>query len=90
MDKLEAADYFVIESEDVPVEVSARLYDVVGESRQFALLQPAVADASQNGASAGSAQIDCEKVVTRFVLLHGTIRNSEYKDTKKRRTKHEE
>ncbi len=50
---LKSLDHLQIQGVDVPVEVPSRLYQVVGKSGQLFLLQLAVSQCAQDGASTG-------------------------------------
>ena len=64
---LQSLDHLQIKGIDIPVEVTACLYQVVGKARQLLLLQSSVHQCTQDGASAGGTQVN-GKVV--FLVLH--------------------
>ena len=64
---LQSLNHLQIEGIDVPIEMAARLYQVIGKAGQFLLFQFAIHQCSQNGSSTGSTQVD-SKIV--FLVLH--------------------
>ena len=60
---LQALDHFEVQRIDVPVEVSARLYQVVRKSRQFLLFQSSVRQRAQDGTSTRSPQVNGKEVL---------------------------
>ena len=64
---LQTLNHLQIEGIDVPIEMSTRLYQVIGKAGQLLLFQFATHQGSQNGSSTGSTQVD-SKIV--FLVLH--------------------
>ena len=61
---LQSAYHFKIQGVDVPIEVAARLYQIVRKPREFLLLQPSVAERTQYGPSAR-----CTEVYSKVILF---------------------
>ena len=55
---LQTAYHLKIEGIDIPIEMTACLYQIIREARQLLLFQFSVAQHTQDGSSAGSSQID--------------------------------
>ena len=59
---LQTLDDFMVQRQDIPIEMSPCLNDGVGKTGQFSLFQLPLHNGAQNGASAGGTQIDCQEI----------------------------
>ena len=64
--EFQAFDYFKIKGIDVPIEVSARFYQVVVKTSQLFQFDTVVDQCADNGASAGGTQINGKKMLFVF------------------------
>ena len=64
--EFQAFYYFIIESENVPINVSSCLYEVVVESGQFLKTQFPLAQAADNSSSACGTEVNCKIVFSLF------------------------